>query len=342
MLVEGCWTDSDDSVVKGRFVRPDSSYGSPLADICDRLESETGRYHLVASMSCPWSQRALIVHALKDLGAYVPVHIVGGARTQGYSLDDSSAWRLPGADAQSRFLHELYSFTDRTYSGRATVPVLWDSQGSRIVSNESAQIIRTFDAIGARRAGAFTLFPCPLRDEIDALNTYVQDHLSNAVYRAGFAQRQDAYDEAVDSVFATLNLLEEHLEHQRYLLGQTITEADWRLFPTLARFDAVYHGHFKCARRRLVDYPLLWAYARDLFAWRGVAATVNLPVIRAGYYRHDLGINPFGIIPIAGEADWTAPHDRHRLGPAKVALVSGDEIEIDPATLRQHTERRTR
>jgi Predicted glutathione S-transferase len=342
ILVEGRWTDADDAVIKGRFVRPDSAYGSPLAGICESLQSEPGRYHLVASLSCPWSQRALIVHGLKDLRGCVPVHIIGGGRTQGYALDDSPDWRLPGSDAQSRHLHELYSVTDRTYSGRATVPVLWDSHASRIVSNESAQIIRAFDAAGAHQDGAFTLVPLAMRDDIDALNTYVQEHLCDAVYRAGFAQRQDAYEEAVDSVFATLDLLEQHLGQQRYLFGQTITEADWRLFPTLARFDAVYHGHFKCARRRLIDMPVLWAYARDLFAWRGVAATVDLPIIRAGYYRHDLGINPFGIVPVADEADWTASHDRARLGPAKVALVSGGEREIDPATLRQHTERRTR
>ena len=195
ILVEGRWTDADDAVIKGRFVRPDSAYGSPLAGICDSLQSEPGRYHLVASLSCPWSQRALIVHGLKDLRGCVPVHIIGGGRTQGYALDDSPDWRLPGSDAQSRHLHELYSVTDRTYSGRATVPVLWDSHASRIVSNESAQIIRAFDAAGAHQDGAFTLVPLAMRDDIDALNTYVQEHLCDAVYRAGFAQRQDACEE---------------------------------------------------------------------------------------------------------------------------------------------------
>ncbi len=334
MLIEGRWTDVDRSIVGGRFVRPASVLSGALGEVSGRLGIQPGRYHLIASASCPWSHRTLLVRALKRLEHCVPVQIAGGARVEGYAIDDGASWTVPGSDQQIRHLHELYSLSDPNYSGRATVPVLWDSHARRIVSNESAKIIRAFDEADADRAHAFTLTPPALRDRIDALNTEVQAELSNAVYRAGFAQRQDAYDEAVESVFATLDRLNQRLGNGRYLFGQTITETDWRLFPTLVRFDAVYHGHFKCARRRLVDLPHLWAYARDLHAWRGVAATVDLTAIREGYYLHDRGINPFGIVAAAPDSDWSAAHGRERFGPARVALLSGREVEVEPVTLQ--------
>lgn len=335
MLMQGRWTNADFTIIKGHFIRPASALSGPLGDIAGRLRSQPGRYHLVASASCPWSHRALLMRALKGLQSCVPVQIARGARTEGYAIDGGAAWPVPGSDLRIRHLHELYSLSDPAYSGRATVPVLWDSHAGRIVSNESVQIIRAFDAADADAEGAFTLYPLAMRDRIDALNACVQADLSNGVYRAGFAQRQDAYDQAVDIVFATLDGLERRLAHGRYLFGQTITETDWRLFPTLVRFDAVYHGHFKCARRRLVDLPNLWAYARDLLAWRGAAATVDMAAIREGYYVHDRSINPFGIVATAAAADWSAAHGRERFGPARVSLVSGREVEIDPATLQR-------
>jgi glutathionyl-hydroquinone reductase len=339
MLMQGRWTNADFTIINGRFIRPDSAPSEPLVDIAEGLRSEPGRYHLVASLSCPWSHRALLMRALKGLESCVPVQIARGARTEGYAIDGGTPWPVPGSHLRIRHLHELYTFSDPAHSGRATVPVLWDSHTRRIVSNESAQIIRAFDAADADAEGAFTFFPAAMRDRIDALNTCVQAGLSNAVYRAGFAQRQDAYDQAVDLVFATLDELERRLANGRYLFGQTITETDWRLFPTLVRFDSVYHGHFKCARRRLVDLPNLWAYARDLFKWRGVAATVDMPAIREGYYLHDRSINPFGIIATAADVDWSAAHGRERFGSARVALVSGREVEIDTATLQRCSSR---
>lgn len=339
MLIEGRWTDADQSMVEGRFMRPDSVFSGALGDVAGRLRVQPGRYNLIASLSCPWSHRTLLVRALKGLESCVPVQIAGGARAEGYAIDRGAPWTVPGSDRQIRHVHELYTSSDPSYSGRATVPVLWDSHAGRIVSNESTQIIRAFDAADAGEDGAFTLTPLTLRDRIDALNADLQAELSNAVYRAGFAQRQDAYDEAVESVFATLDRLDQRLGNARYLFGQTITETDWRLFPTLVRFDVVYHGHFKCARRRLVDLPHLWAYARDLHAWRGVAATVDLTAIREGYYLHDRGINPFGIVAAAPDADWSAPHGRERFGPARVALFSGREVEVEePATLQPYVE----
>lgn len=334
MLIDGRWTNADCTIVDGRFTRPASVFSAGLDEVAGRLRAEPGRYHLIASMSCPWSHRTLLVRALKGLEGCVPVQIAGGARTEGYPVDGGAPWTVPGSGRRIRHMHELYALSDPDYSGRVTVPVLWDSYAGRIASNESAQIIRAFDAADASKPGAFTLVPPRLRDRIDTLNACVQADLSNAVYRTGFAQRQDAYDEALESVFATLDRLERRLGSGRYLFGQTITEADWRLFPTLVRFDAVYHGHFKCSRRRLVDLPNLWAYARDLRAWRGVAATVDLAAIRAGYYLHDRDINPFGIVPAAADANWSAAHGRERFGPARIALVSGDEVGIDTSTLQ--------
>ncbi|HVR81221.1 MAG TPA: glutathione S-transferase C-terminal domain-containing protein [Luteimonas sp.] len=334
MLIDGRWTNADSTIVEGRFLRPDSVHSTTLDDVAGRLRAQPGRYHLIASLSCPWSHRTLTVRALKGLESCVPMQIAGGARAEGYAIDGGAPWTVPGSDLRIRHVHELYTLSDPGYSGRATVPVLWDSHAGRIVSNESAQIIRAFDAADMDMEGAFTLTPSTLRDRIDTLNADVQAELSNAVYRAGFAQRQEAYDEAVESVFATLDRLEQRLGNGRYLFGQTITETDWRLFPTLVRFDAVYHGHFKCARRRLVDLPHLWAYARDLHAWRGVAATVDLAAIREGYYLHDRSINPFGIVAAAPDADWSAAHGRERFGPARVALVSGREVEVEPTTLQ--------
>ncbi|MGY0798556.1 glutathione S-transferase family protein [Lysobacter sp. A286] len=339
MLIEGRWTNADSTITDGRFVRPASVHSATLDDVAGRMRAQPGRYHLIASLSCPWSHRTLIVRALKGLESCVPVQIAGGDRTEGYSIAGGATWIVPGTDRRVRHVHELYTLTDPVYSGRATVPLLWDSHAGRIVSNESAQIIRAFDAADAAEEGAFTLTPLALRDRIDALNADVQAELSNAVYRAGFAQRQDAYDEAVESVFSTLDRLEQRLGKARYLFGQTITETDWRLFPTLVRFDAVYHGHFKCARRRLVDLPHLWAYARDLHAWRGVAATVDLAAIREGYYAHDRSINLFGIVAAAVDADWSVAHGRERLGQARVALVSGREVEIEPTTLQLCSQR---
>lgn len=224
--------------------------------------------------------------------------------------------------------------SDPGYTGRVSVPVLWDSRTRRIVSNESAKIVRAFDAVRRRDGGLdFTLVPEGLRDEIDALNARTYRDLSNAVYRAGLARRQSAYDEAVAQVFAMLDELEGRLATRRYLFGATIAETDWRLFPTLVRFDAVYHTHFRCTRRRLVDYPNLWAYARDLHAWRGVAETVDLAAIRAGYYLNDGAHNPFGIVAVAPDADWRMAHGREALGPARVALRSGEAVDIEPATL---------
>ena len=335
MLVDGHWVEADSTIVDGRFIRPEGVFCEDVGGIAKRLRSQPGRYWLIASSSCPWSHRTLLVRSLKRLEHAVPVQIAGGERTQGYAVADDAEWAVPGSVSRISHLHELYRLSVPAYTGRATVPVLWDSHACRIVSNESACIVRALDAADMGSASAFTLIPPLLRDRINALNADLHVGLFNAVYRAGFAQRQDAYEEEVQSVFDALDRLERRLANARYLFGRIITETDWRLFPTLVRFDAVYHGHFKCSRRRLIDYPHLWAYARDLYSWCGVAATVDLCAIRDGYYRHDRNLNPFGIVAAAPEADWTAAHGRERLGPVQVALTTGQVVGMDPLTLQR-------
>lgn len=335
MIINGMWSDTDQVFRNGRYIRPKSAYDAhPAADLPARLRAQPGRYHLLASLSCPWSHRTLLVRSLKDLKGTVPLQVVGEPRPEGYTIAGGRPWFVPGTSRQIRHLHQLYTVADPEYTGRATVPVLWDSEACTIVSNESAVLMRLFDAADRGEEGAITLVPPRLREEIDALNERLQRDLSNAVYRAGFAQRQDEYEEAAVGVFATLDYLEARLVKQRYLFGAVITETDWRLFPTLVRFDVVYHGHFKCARSRLIDYPNLWSYARELYAWSGIAETVDFDAIRTGYYFNDRAINPFGIVALAPDADWLAPHGRERLGPVHIALAAGREVAIDPIELR--------
>ncbi|WP_160776234.1 glutathione S-transferase C-terminal domain-containing protein [Stappia sediminis] len=270
---------------------------------------------LIASLSCPWSHGVLIARALKGLETRLPLQIACGPRIQGYALDRSGPLAFSGA-YERRHVHELYAQSDPCYTGRATVPILWDRQDNRIVSNDSAKIMRGLDDVP--KAGAVILAPKFLQHDIDDLNAFLYARLSNAVYRAGLARSQVAYDEAVASVFETLEHLEERLGKRRFLLGSAVTESDWRLFTTLVRFDAVYATHFRCTRKRLVDFPNLWAYARDLYQWEGIAETVDFPEILAGYYLNDGDNNPHRIIAERPDAAWHAPHDRDRLGSRQV------------------------
>ena len=298
MLIDGRWREEDRTIQNGAYVRPVSSFAREIdAHVVRAIEEAPGRFHLIASLSCPWSHRSTLTRAIKGLEAWIPVHIAGGPRTEGYRVGTADRpWTVPGTDLQIQHLHELYTLADPGYTGRATVAVLWDSAQQEIVSNESVHILRGLDAVRAGADQNWTLRPIELADAIDQLSERVQKELSNGVYRAGKAQRQDVYDAAVDEVFTTLAWLEARLATSRYLHGPVLSESDIRLWPTLARFDAVYHGHFKCARHRLTDYPALWAYARDIYSLPGVAATFDAPAIRAAYYGEDREINPFGII----------------------------------------------
>ena len=315
LLVDGIWRQDwyDTETSGGRFVRPPTRFrGRITADGSSGFPAEPGRYHLYVSYACPWAHRTLIFRALKGLADKVSVSVAE-------PLMGRDGWTLAeGADPLmgARFLYDVYRAADRTYTGRVTVPVLWDKQTGTIVSNESADIIRMFNsAFDAAGAAPGDYYPEPLRAEIDAFNARIYDTVNNGVYRAGFATRQEAYDEAVTALFESLDWLEDRLSRQRYVAGDRLTEADWRLFTTLARFDAVYHGHFKCNLKRLVDYPSLWAFARELYQVPGVAATVRLDHIKAHYYGSHPIINPTGIVPKGPLVDFTQPHGRDMLFP---------------------------
>lgn len=318
-LVEGVWRDDNYQTPpsNGQFVRKPSQFrnwitpdGAPGPSGTGGFQAEAGRYHLYVSLACPWAHRTLIFRRLKGLEDMIDVSYVNALM-----LDDG--WELD-ADADpvngARFIHELYTRADPQYSGRVTVPVLWDKQQGTIVSNESAEIIRmfnsAFDDIGAR-AGDF--YPDARRADIDALNEVIYGTINNGVYRAGFARSQEAYDSAVAALFETLEDLDARLGERRYLTGDTVTEADWRLFTTLLRFDPVYVGHFKCNRRRLRDFDHLPGYLRELYQVPGVAETVDLDYTKLHYYGSHRSINPTGIVPVGPEVDLNAPHGRDHL-----------------------------
>ena len=297
---------------RGEFVRQASAFRQRVtADGSSGYSAAPGRYHLYVSLACPWAHRTVIVRKLKGLESVIGMSVVDPIRDErGWAFTDT-----PGCGPDTlngfHFLSEAYHATDPTFDGRVTVPVLWDRESGRIVNNESAEVLRMlnreFDSWG--RAD-LDLYPEPLRAEIDAVNDEVYANVNNGVYRCGFATSQEAYDDAFDALFSTLDRLEERLAHGRYLVGDTMTEADWRLFTTLVRFDPVYHGHFKCNRRRLLDYPNLWAFTRDLYQVSGVAETVNLDHIKRHYYVTHRAINPSGIVPRGPEIDFDEPHGR--------------------------------
>ena len=324
LLVDGIWQDTwyDTSKSGGRFERSKSQFrdfvtrdGSPAEGRTRGFKAEPGRYHLYVSYACPWAHRTLIFRKLKKLENVISFsvvhHFMGENGWTFLKEDGATGDDLYGLD----YLHQIYTKADPHYSGRVTVPVLWDKQTRTIVSNESAEIIRMLnEAFDEWGDPSVDLYPEALRGEIDATNDLVYDNVNNGVYRAGFATTQEAYEEAFAQLFATLDKLEDRLSRQRYLVGDRLTEADWRLFTTLVRFDPVYVGHFKCNLRRIEDYPNLSNYLRELFQVPGVAETVNMLHIKAHYYGSHKTINPTGIIPVGPEYDYTRPHDRDRLG----------------------------
>lgn len=296
MLRDGIWTDDwyDTKRTGGRFVREDSTFrGEVTADGSSGFPAAAGRYHLYVSLACPWAHRVLIVRALKRLDAAIGVTVVE-------PVWGPEGWTFAAPDPHegARHLHQLYTVARPDYTGRATVPILWDTVTRTIVCNESSVLMRTlnraFDAFGDPTVD---LYPEPLRADIDAVNALVYERVNNGVYRTGFATTQAAYEEAFDALFAALDELEARLGHQAFLVGDQPTEADWRLFTTLVRFDAVYVGHFKCNLRRLVDYPALWAYTRALCQVPGVAETVDLDHIKRHYYGSHPRLNPSGVVP---------------------------------------------
>jgi putative glutathione S-transferase len=321
VLIDGEWQEQDPGRTRdGHFERKGSAFrdwvtpdGRPGPTGQDGFRAVTGRYHLYVSLACPWAHRTLIVRALKGLEEIIPVSVTHWLMAeQGWTFNAGDGV-IPDTIYNSRYLHELYSRADEHYSGRATVPILWDKHTQAIVNNESADIIRmlgsAFDQVGARPGD---YYPAALREEIDAVNLRIYGTLNNGVYKCGFATTQAAYEAAIAPLFGTLDWLEDRLSQSRFLCGDRLTEADIRLFTTLVRFDAVYHGHFKCNIRRIIDYPRLWAYTRDIFQLPGVAATVDLGHIKRHYYMSHRWINPTGIVPAGPAIDFLEPPDRER------------------------------
>ncbi len=323
MLVDGKWHDVwyDTKASKGRFVRSAAQFrnwvttdGSPGPSGVGGFKAEKDRYHLYISLACPWAHRANIYRKLKGLESMIglsAVHWYMGA--EGWTFAPGPGV-IPDPINHAERIYEIYLAADPHYSGRATIPILWDKERHTIVSNESAEIIRmfnsAFDDVGAIDVD---YYPEALRAEIDELNDYIYPNLNNGVYMSGFATTQEAYEEAVSKVFVALDMLERRLATRRYLTGPRITEADWRLFTTLFRFDPVYFGHFKCNRRRIVDYPNLWGYTRDLYQQPGIADTCKVDFCKSHYYGSHETINPHRIVPIGPDIDYEQPHDRDRL-----------------------------
>ena len=321
LLIEGkwhdCWYDTKDN--NGEFIREDSQFrswitpdGSAGPSGIAGFPAEPGRYHLYVSLACPWAHRTLIFRKLKSLEDIIAVSILHPHMLdQGWVFDD---WKGETRDNLYGYkcLYQHYTRAKSEYTGRVTVPVLWDSQRETIVSNESSEIIRMFNSAFNEFTPVKTdYYPEDLLEEIDLINANIYQNLNNGVYRCGFATTQEAYQAAFTSLFDCLNELESRLSKQRYLLGEIITEADWRLFTTLVRFDAVYFSHFKTNMRRIHDYPELSGYVRDLFQQPGIAETVNMEHIKQHYYFSHYTINPSRIVPEGPELNFSAPHQRH-------------------------------
>ncbi|WP_062203819.1 glutathione S-transferase family protein [Aureimonas sp. AU12] len=326
LLVDGTWQDKwyDTKSTGGSFKRTTTSFrswvtadGSPGPDGQDGVPAEGGRYHLYVSLACPWAHRALILRKLKALDDVISISVVDWFMGEnGWEFSDRQG-TVPDTINGASKLYEVYLRADPHYTGRVTVPVLWDKKEGTIVNNESSEILRMLNS----SFDAFTdvtddFCPAELRDEIDAVNALVYESVNNGVYKCGFATTQEAYEEPFHVLFATLDRLEDRLSRQRYLTGSRITEADWRLFTTLIRFDPVYVGHFKCNRRRIADYPNLYGYMLELYQWPGVAETTDFHHIKHHYYESHGTINPTGIVPLGPEQDLARPHGRDHLAKA--------------------------
>ena len=320
LLVDGVWHDTwyDTQSTGGKFERKASSFRSwitkdgsagPTGDA--GFKAEFGRYHLYVSLACPWAHRTIIYRKLKGLEDAISMSVVNAFMgDEGWTFESGDGVVADPIIGATR-MHQIYTAAMSDYTGRVTVPVLWDKKTNTIVSNESSEIIRmlnsAFDDIGAN---SIDLSPSALLDEIDEMNQFIYPTINNGVYRAGFATTQQAYDEAVDLVFNGLDKIENILATNRYLLGDVITEADWRLFTTLVRFDPVYVGHFKCNKKRIVDYPNIWGYVKELYQYPGIADTVNIAYIKEHYYASHDTINPTRVIPKGPIVDFNAPHGR--------------------------------
>jgi glutathionyl-hydroquinone reductase len=320
LLVDGRWQEDVSRTKDGHFVRPTTRYrnfvtadGSAGPTGEGGFAAEPGRYHLYVSLACPWAHRTIIFRSLKRLGEVISISVTEPLYGKtGWEFGTTPGATLDTVNGKST-LAEIYLLADPHYSGRVSVPVLWDKKRRTIVNNESAEIIRMLNsAFDAFTDVKTDYYPAALAAEIDRINDLVYRDVNNGVYRAGFATSQAAYEEAARAVFAALDQIEQRLSRQRYLVGRQMTEADWRLFPTLIRFDVVYFSHFKCNLRRIADYANLWNYLRDLYQVPGIAETVSIEHIKRHYYGSQRQVNPTGIVPIGPQIDFRAPHDRGR------------------------------
>lgn len=316
LLVDGQWRDQwyDTDKTKGEFKREQSQFRHLIEpNSSEGFIPESGRYHLYVSLACPWAHRTLIFRKLKGLEPHISVSVVSpDMLSHGWQFDPEQG--LVDELYQSQYLYQIYQKADPQYTGRVTVPILWDKQTQRIVNNESAEIIRIFNsAFNDLTNNRADFYPVDLREQIDSFNADIYEKINNGVYRCGFATSQGAYESAFDALFAELDKLEHHLGSHRYLLGNTLTEADWRLFTTLVRFDAVYVGHFKCNQARIADYPHLQGYLKDLYQTPEVAETVNMAHIKRHYYFSHTMINPTQVVPVGPRLDFDSPHQRAQL-----------------------------
>jgi putative glutathione S-transferase len=321
LLIEGKWHDSwyDTAKSGGTFKRTEAGFrnwitadGSAGPSGSDGFSAQAGRYHLYVSHACPWAHRAMIFRTLKGLEALIDVSVVHpDMLSDGWTFETDFAGATGDNQFSLRFARDIYTRAVPDFTGRVTVPILWDKERGTIVSNESSEIIRMMNSAFNHITGnTDDYWPQSKRPAIEPLNARIYDTVNNGVYKSGFATTQAAYDAAVHPLFDSLDWIEGILASKRYLTGDTITEADWRLFTTLVRFDLVYHQHFKCNRKRIVDYPNLWAYTRELFQWEGIAETVHFDhIVRHYHFSHD-SINPHRIIPVNPEIDWYAAHGR--------------------------------
>ena len=318
LLVDGKWQDKwyDTSKNGGKFERQASKFRDNVSNDEDaKYPVESGRYHLYVSLACPWAHRALIFRKLKGLEEHIDVSVVHPEMLDnGWEFKEypgSTGDKLYGFD----YAHQIYTKAKPEITTRVTVPILWDKQTETIVNNESAEIIRIFNSgFNALTSNDDDYYPEALRQEIDDINEMVYHDINNGVYKAGFATTQKAYEEAFNALFHALDIVEERLSKQRYLVGSNITEADWRLFTTLIRFDAVYHGHFKCNKKQIADYPNIYGYMKELYQVPGVAETVNFDHIKRHYYFSHTMINPTQIIPVGPEQDLMSAHGRENIG----------------------------
>ena len=324
LLIDGVWSSQwyDTKKSGGRFERDTARHrnwvtadGSAGPTGSGGFAAESGRYHLYVSHACPWAHRTIIFRALKGLNDHITVSVVHPLMLDnGWTFEDD----FDGASGDDLFdksyMHEIYTLNDPEASGRVTVPVLWDKKTDQIVSNESSEIIRMFNsAFDGLTGNDKDYWPEPMRDAIEEVNQYIYHNINNGVYKAGFATRSEIYIAAVNDLFDALDRMEERLSSKRYLMGDKLTEADWRFFTTLVRFDPVYVGHFKCNIRRIVDYPSISGYMRELYQMPGIAETVNMSHIKTHYYASHSTVNPTGIVPVGPALDYMAPHSREML-----------------------------